>query len=160
MEGRTEVRAVRGRGLEGDRYFRGVGSWSRPGLWSHVTLVEAEVEEFLLREIGLRVPPEALRRNVVVTGVDLTCLEGTVFRIGDAVLRGIRPCHPCRPLEERLGIPGLASALRGRGGLRAAILRGGVLRSGAGVGPWIPDGASMGAVVSVDESAPARRKGP
>lgn len=126
---RERVRARAGRGLEGDRYLRGTGHWS-DHRWHHLTLVEAEVVEALARE-GHRVEPGQLRRNVVTRGVRLEVLVGGAFEIGDVRLEGLRPCEPCRYLEELLDEPGLKAALRGRGGLRARILEGGVLAPGA-----------------------------
>jgi MOSC domain-containing protein YiiM len=108
----------------GDRYAHGRGHWSDPQ-WpdQELTLVEAEVAAALTIEAGL------LRRNVVTRGVRLDEFLGVRFRIGDAVLAGVRRCDPCRYLDT-LTRPGLAQALVGRGGLRARIVTGGRLRVG------------------------------
>ncbi|MCC7366224.1 MAG: MOSC domain-containing protein [Dehalococcoidia bacterium] len=118
------ARLVAGRGIEGDRYVLGTGHWSDPR-WpdQQLTLVEAE----LVCELGL--DPRHLRRNIVTTGVGLATLVGRDFRLGTAVLRGVRPCDPCRYLET-LTRPGLYHDLAGRGGLRAAVLESGVVRAG------------------------------
>jgi hypothetical protein len=116
-----------GRGIVGDRYATGSGYWSDPK-WpdQELTLVEAEVVDALAIEAG------ALRRNVVTRGVRLDDLIGRRFRIGDAVIEGVRPCDPCRHIES-LTRPGIARELVGRGGLRARILTSGRLRVGDAV---------------------------
>ncbi|MGZ6644510.1 MAG: MOSC domain-containing protein, partial [Solirubrobacteraceae bacterium] len=116
--------AVAGRGLEGDRYARGEGTFS-PGSADgrQLTLVAAEA----LHDAG--VEPLEARRNVVVRGVDVDALRGRRFRIGEVECVGRRRCEPCAHLQ-RLTRPGVLRALVHRGGLRADILRGGELRVG------------------------------
>jgi MOSC domain-containing protein YiiM len=130
MMSRTEVRtAPGGRGLEDDRYARAAGHWaghrSEP-----VTLVSAEALEEVSTRLGRLIDPALLRRNVITRGIALDELVGRVFRIGEVLLEGTRPCDPCRYLEELAGIPGLLSGLTGRGGLRATIRREGTIRVG------------------------------
>jgi MOSC domain-containing protein YiiM len=125
-----EVRAAPERGLEGDRYYLGQGSFSRwPGTGRAVTLIEAEAIEAVRREHGLDLADGRSRRNLVTSGIALLGLVGKRFRIGTAVFRGERACEPCGYLEHRVG-PGLMQALKGRGGLRAEVLAEGVLRAG------------------------------
>ena len=131
MRGVTEARAVPGRGLEGDRYFEGRGTFSgSPD--AELTLVEAEALEALAAEHGLRLDPGEARRNVVTRGVDLNGLVGEEFRVGEVLLRGARPAEPCAHLARLVGeevLPGLVH----RGGLRAKIVTGGTLRAGDAV---------------------------
>jgi MOSC domain-containing protein YiiM len=125
-----EVRALADRGLEGDRYFHGIGSFSRwPGEGRAVTLIEAEAIEAVLRETAIDLSAGRSRRNLVTRGVHLPDLNGRRFRIGRALFRGTRLCEPCAFLE-RLTEPGVFAALRGRGGLRADVLEGGLIRGG------------------------------
>lgn len=124
------ARAVAGRGLEGDRYFIGSGTWSYAShLWSELTLIEAEALE-AAEASGVHLDPADARRNVVTAGLELGSLIGRRFSIGEVELVGERPCDPCRHLDRITGQPARA-ALVGRGGLRASILAGGVLRVGA-----------------------------
>lgn len=118
------AQAIAGRGLQGDRYADGAGTFSPGGGRGHdLTLVAAEV----LEDAGLE-PVEA-RRNLIVRGVDLDALRGRRFRVGTVECLGQRRCEPCAHLE-RLTRPGVLRALAHRGGLRADILRGGELRVG------------------------------
>lgn len=80
-------------------------------------------------EHGLDLHEGRNRRNLVTSGIDLADLHDRTFRIGTAVFRGIRPCHPCRHLE---GITqeGVFDALKNRGGFRADVIEEGALRAG------------------------------
>lgn len=122
----AEARALPGRGLEGDRYEAGGGTFGsgRPG--SALTLVDAGVLDDLAAAAGA---PIDHRRNVVVRGVDLNALVGRTFRIGDVRCEGRRLCEPCAHLD-RLNASDVLRPLVHRGGLRADILTGGVLRVG------------------------------
>jgi MOSC domain-containing protein YiiM len=126
----AEALAVPGRGLEGDRYFLGVGSFSRwPGEGRALTLIEEEAIDAIGREHGIDLAAGRSRRNIVTLGVVLSDLVGARFRVGAALLRGVREAAPCAYLERRTS-PGLMEAMKGRGGLRADVLEGGVLRAG------------------------------
>jgi hypothetical protein len=126
----VEVATARaGRGLEGDRYAAGAGTFSprggaRPGY--ELTLVAAEV----LDELGIDLA--ASRRNVATRGIDVNELVGRRFRIGDVLCEGLRLCEPCVHLD-RLSGPGLLRPLVHRGGLRADVLTDGEVRVGAPV---------------------------
>jgi hypothetical protein len=118
-----EADALAGRGLAGDRYGAGRGTFSGPGRGYELTLVEADV----LDEIEL--PWEQARRNVVTQGIALNGLVGRRFRIGAVECVGRRPAEPCAHLE-KLARPGLLRPLVHRGGLRADIVSGGSIRVG------------------------------
>jgi hypothetical protein len=115
--------AVAGRGLEGDRYHVGRGTFSGPGRGYELTLVEAEVLE------AVDLPWEQARRNVVTRGIGLNALVGHRFRIGAVECIGRRLAEPCAHLE-KLARPGLLRPLVHRGGLRADIVRGGEIAVG------------------------------
>jgi MOSC domain-containing protein YiiM len=130
LEAVAAVRAVPGLGLDGDRYFLGRGALSRwPGPARAVSLIDAEVLEAVRREHGLDLTAGRSRRNLVTAGVVLPGLRGRTFRVGGAVLRGVGPCSPCGYLD-RLAGAGACAALKGRDGLRAAVLEEGVIRVG------------------------------
>jgi len=130
--GRVETaEAVPGRGLAGDRYFEGTGHWSRPGLWSEVTLVASEDLEAAAAALGTdRIDPAHTRRNLLTTGIDLSTLIGRTFQVGEVTFEGVRSCDPCGYIEGRAEVEGLKEALANRGGLRARIVEGGTLRPG------------------------------
>ncbi len=126
-----EVRAVKGRGLEGDRYFAQRGTWSKTdGSGRQVTFIEAEALEAAASDYDVALDGGRSRRNVVTRGVALNHLVGSEFRVGDVVLRGTRLCEPCQHMERLSGQPGARKALVHRGGLRAEIVSGGTIRVG------------------------------
>ena len=130
LESVAEVRAVPGKGLEGDRYFRGEGSFSKnPGGGRQVTLVAREMLDLLAREHGIVLAPSETRRNLVTKGIALNELVGQVFQVGSVRMKGVRLAEPCDHLE-RLTQPGVLKGLVHRAGLRADILDEGVLRVG------------------------------
>jgi MOSC domain-containing protein YiiM len=130
MRSVLEVRAVPGRGLEGDRYFNSIGTFSNdPGTGRHVTLIEIEAVEALQRDYRVEVSAGAARRNIVTRGVALNHLVEREIRVGEAVLRGARLCDPCSHLE-KLTRSGVLRGLIHRGGLRAEIVSGGMIRVG------------------------------
>jgi MOSC domain len=116
-----EVAAIAGRGLEGDRYGAGQGTFSGRGRGYELTLVEAEA----LDEIEL--PWAEARRNIVTRGISLNALVGRRFRVGSVECVGRRLAEPCSHLE-KLARPGLLRPLVHRGGLRADIVSGGLIR--------------------------------
>ncbi len=126
-----KVSAVAGRGLEGDRYFLGTGTFSphpqKPAY--EVTLIEKEnIEAFRLAS-GLPFTSRHARRNLVTEGVDLNALEGREFKVGEVSLRGLKLCEPCKHLANS-AFPEVLPGLIHKGGLRAQILSNGTIRVG------------------------------
>lgn len=127
----TEVRAVPGRGLEGDRYFEHTGTYSdTPGTGRDITLVATEAIAEIEREHGIDLKPGETRRNIMTTGVDLNTLVDQKFRVGEVEVVGMRLCEPCEYLEGLVAKPGTLKALVHRGGLRVEIISGGTIRVG------------------------------
>ena len=127
-----EVLAVPGRGLEGDRYFDGTGTFSAElhGRDSELTLIEIEKVHELNREYGVEIEPGDARRNVVTRGISLNDLVGQDFRIGEVRIRGLRLCEPCNHLAKLMGDRRVLDGLVHKGGLRAQILTRGIIRVG------------------------------
>jgi MOSC domain-containing protein YiiM len=124
-----EARAVAGRGLEGDRYHDGTGTYFKPEPDCHVTLIEQEALDALARDYELWLPAEESRRNLLTRGVPLNHLVDRRFRVGDVELLGHGLAEPCKHLEQVAGQP-VRAGLVHRGGLRAEVVRGGVIRAG------------------------------
>jgi MOSC domain-containing protein YiiM len=121
----AEAEAQAGKGIVGDRYYEPDGN--EPD--REITLVELEAIEALNKEVGIPFEIWESRRNVVTRGVGLNDLVGKEFRVGTVQLRGIRLCDPCNHLQ-KMTRPGVLKGLADRGGLRAQILSGGILRVG------------------------------
>jgi MOSC domain-containing protein YiiM len=127
MEFLARARAIAGKGLEGDRYYKKLGTYSNnPGSGREVTLVESEAIEALKRECSVDLDTALARRNLVTARVALNHWVERKFRIGGVILRGTRLCQPCSHLE-RLTRPGVLRGLIRRGGLRAEIITGGTI---------------------------------
>lgn len=139
MESVPAVRAVPGRGLEGDRYFSGRGTYSPRASFGgrEVTLIETETVEALFsgvenadgKTLGIKLTPTDTRRNIATSGVPLNHLVDREFWVGEVLMRGTRLCEPCKHLES-LTQKGVMAGLIHRGGLRARILTEGTIRVG------------------------------
>jgi len=136
MEERDVVRAVAGRGLEGDRYSEHRGFYSgTPGPLREISLIEEETLEALVRDHEMVVVPGETRRNIVTRGVPLNHLVGREFLVGSAVIRGVKLCEPCAHLVAVTGKRGYLPNLIHRGGLHAEIIRDGEIRLGDEIVP-------------------------
>jgi MOSC domain-containing protein YiiM len=122
------VRALAGRGLDGNRYFFDGNAPSGAAL----TLIAAEAVEALDREHGISIEPRESRRNVVTRGIDVNELVGKRFRIGDVECEGVQLCEPCTTLQG-MTQPGIIKGLTHRGGLNANILSDGEISVGDAV---------------------------
>ncbi len=142
------IHAIPGRGLEGDRYNLGKGSFQKPGEklqpGSEATLIESEAIEGLEREHGISITQAASRRNITTQGVALNDLIGKEFTVGEVRMKGIRPCRPCDHLESKTQ-PGVKAGLANRGGLRAQILTEGIIQVGDPVQVTAPAQETVGA---------------
>lgn len=130
MKAVDSARAVPGRGLEGDRYFLGVGTYSpKPDPGREATFFESEAVDAVNNESGIPLDGSETRRNIMTREIALNHLVGREFRIGDARFRGLKLCEPCKHLEAVSGKK-IEEPLLHRGGLRAEILAEGVVKVG------------------------------
>jgi len=120
----TEVQVSLDSGLKGDRFSGGAGSKRQ------VTLIQAEhlgaIASLLHRD---QVDPSLLRRNIVVSGINLLALKDKTFQVGSTTLRFTGLCQPCSKMERNLGAGGY-NAVRGHGGITATVVTEGVIRIG------------------------------
>jgi MOSC domain-containing protein YiiM len=136
MESHTRIRAIAGRGLEGDRYFSGTGTFSpQPQKPDHeITLIEKEAIDAFVAASGIAFTAQDARRNVVTEGIGLNALAGREFLLGAVRIRGIRFCEPCNYLAKQTH-PEVLRGLVHRGGLRAQILSDGDIAVGDAIVP-------------------------
>jgi MOSC domain-containing protein YiiM len=120
------VRAVAGRGLEGNRHY-----YEQAPAGRALTLIAAEA----LAEgasSGVELGADESRRNLLTSGIDLNALVGERFRVGDVECAGVELCEPCTTLEG-LTRPGVIKAYVHRAGLNADILTDGEIAVGDAV---------------------------
>jgi MOSC domain-containing protein YiiM len=129
--------AVVGRGLRGDRYYEQAGTFSdKGGTGREVTLIAAEDIAAFIREEEMQLSAQQSRRNILTYGVPLNALIDKPFWVGEVLLIGRRFAEPCDHLAKITGIgPKLLRGLHHRGGLRADIIQGGIIRVGDVVRP-------------------------
>ncbi|WP_437675721.1 MOSC domain-containing protein [Sorangium sp. So ce131] len=157
MQPLREAELIASRGVAGDCAAAG-----RAGGKRQVTLIQGEHLPVIAALAGGRaeVKPELLRRNVVVSGVNLLSLSALRFALGDeVVLEGTGPCAPCGAMDEALGEGGF-QAMRGHGGITARVLRGGVVRVGDVVRALSPGEGAPSPAEQAGASSPGEQGGP
>ncbi|HTL59157.1 MAG TPA: MOSC domain-containing protein [Candidatus Limnocylindrales bacterium] len=131
MESREQIRATPGKGLEGDRYYSGIGTFSpnphKPEY--EITLIQKEHIDGFRAASTLPFTSKHARRNLVSEGIDLNSLVGKEFSVGAVRMRGIRLCEPCNYLAKS-SFPEVLSGLVHKGGLRAQIISEGIVHVG------------------------------
>lgn len=154
MQRVEEVEAIAGRGLKGDRYAEGRGSFNKHQ--KRNWLVRLFKAVFKLDEVSRQVTLmnylfiegsgfacEDTRRNIFIKGLpgedfELMYLVGKRkrFWIGDVLLEGVKYCDPCRRPDKLAGKGGnFQETFLDRGGLVARIIIGGTVKVDSPVVP-------------------------
>jgi len=110
-------------GLDGDHYSGSSGK-------RQVTLIQQEhlaVIASLMNNSAVNAA--LLRRNIVVSGINLLALKDCEFMLGTAMLKMTALCHPCSRMEKVLGTGGY-NAMRGHGGITAKVVKNGIIHTG------------------------------
>jgi hypothetical protein len=119
------IECVSGHGIRGDRFYD-----YRDNYAGQITFFSAAIFDELTRAFGLtNKSAGALRRNVIVSDIDLNSLVGLDFSIQGVQFRGTKPCSPCYWMNQAIA-PGAEKWLAGNGGLRAQILSDGFIEVG------------------------------
>ncbi len=144
VEGRVEAIVVRGASRAPARRIEATTALARIGLADdrlgqrgeaelstrQVTLIQQEHLPVIAQLARVpEVDPVKLRRNLVVSGINLLALKNAKLQVGEAVLEIVGPCAPCSRMEAEVG-PGAYAAMRGHGGMTARIVTGGAIRVG------------------------------
>ena len=124
MESLQSVEVCLENGLVGDRFAGKAGSKRQ------VTLIQKEHLPVIQSILGCdEIKPATLRRNLLVSGINLQSLKDKKFSIGEVVLMGTGNCPPCSKMEVALG-PGGFNAMRGHGGLCCTVIESGKISVG------------------------------
>lgn len=126
---RQDVQSVDSIEIDEEQSIIGDHFSGKPGSKRQVTLIQQEHIAAVANILGGEVLPEQLRRNIVVSGINLQALKDRRFKIGTAVLFGTGNCPPCSRMESNLG-PGGYNAMRGHGGLTARVIQPGIVNLG------------------------------
>ncbi|MFN7116706.1 MAG: MOSC domain-containing protein [Saprospiraceae bacterium] len=119
-------------GLEGDHYSKSGGN-------RQVTLLQSEHLAAMASILQLdTIDPALMRRNIVVSGINLQAFADRQFQIGEVILEMTGICHPCSRVEQNL-VPGAYNAMRGHGGVTAKVIQGGTIRVGDAVQLYNPE---------------------
>ena len=119
------IDCVAGHGLRGDRFYDYKDNYK-----GQITFFSLEIFERLTEHFGLTSKSAGvLRRNVIVSGIELNDLIGEEFSIQGVRLRGTGHCRPCYWLDQAFA-PGTEDFLEGNGGLRAEIVSDGAIAVG------------------------------
>jgi len=135
MRPANSVLAIAGKGLQGDRYAEDLGFWKSVDACQVTLITKTEIER-----AGKRASVAVLqllgsgghRRNLVISGVDFKQLNGSIFRIGDAVFRFQKPRTPCA-YPDRVSESGLSEALGKHSGACIEVITSGLISVGDNV---------------------------
>jgi MOSC domain-containing protein YiiM len=114
---------------ERSRKLKDSGDWE-------LTLIESEEIHRFNESQGLSLPPTSFRRNIVTSGIRLNELVGRRFKVGSAILEGMRLCEPCAHLGKLVG-PAIVKGMVHKAGLRARIVTGSIVRVGDPIDPSV-----------------------
>ncbi len=124
----SQIEVVKGEGIVGEHHR---GNQARPH--RQVTLIQHEHLAVIGGLLGRdAVDPALLRRNLVVSGINLASLREAEFSVGNVVLKGTGDCVPCALMDDTLGAGGYA-AMVSHGGITATVESSGEIALGAEV---------------------------
>lgn len=136
MEEVSSVNLVAGKGIEGDRYFNGKGTFSEKlegQPFVELSLIEKEEIDWFNGEFNQSHEYSDLRRSIVTENIRLNELVDKEFYVGSIKVKGIRLCEPCPHLAGTVNTLVLPHMV-GKSGLRAQILETGIVSVGEKVG--------------------------
>lgn len=126
------VLAIKGKGLQGDRYFYQKGTFNKPQLSQtvrEISILPYEVLKECNQRLDAKLEFVDLRRNLIIKDFDINLINEQIFQIGLAEFKIVRTCPPCRYLS-RLLDEDIMKGLKYIGGYRACITKSGLINVG------------------------------
>ena len=115
----------KGKGIVNDRYYENFKEKKE-----QVTLINLEDINNFNIQIKQNIEAKDFRRNIIVSGMNLSELIDKKIKINKITLKIHEICQPCKYLQDRLKTPGLVKMLLNKSGVRAEILSSGSLSVG------------------------------
>ena len=112
----------RNKGIVNDRYFENFKE-----NYEQVTLIESEKINDFNKKTKKKFEYKDFRRNIITSGINLNKTINKKIQINNVVLKVHQLCQPCKYLQEKLEIKNLVKLLAFRSGVRAEIIKSGVI---------------------------------
>ena len=113
---------MKNKGIINDRYYENFKN-----KYEQVTLIESEKIDDLNKKTRKKIDYKDFRRNIITSGIDLNNTINQKIQINNVILRIHELCQPCRYLQKKLGIKNLVKLLTFKSGVRAEIIKSGVI---------------------------------
>ena len=112
---------------------QGIAGNADQGGKRQVTIIEQEVWDQLMEQVGGSQPASARRANLMVSGIRLVDSQDRILRVGSCRIRIHGEARPCGRMEE--AVEGLSGAMRGGwlGGAYGEVVKGGEISVGDSV---------------------------
>lgn len=132
MDAVESAELIKGRGLKHN---------ANQGGWRQVILLDADVWETVMDELGISLDPAVRRANLLVRGLDLVKSRGKILQVGEGKIKMLNETKPCERMDEIW--PGLKTALydNWRGGAFGRVVEGGNIWVGAKAS-WVQSSSS------------------
>lgn len=115
-----------GKGLVGDRFYE-----FKKDYGGQVSIMSEDALLELRNHTGVEADFKVFRRNLIISGIDPLSLIGKKFSIGEVLFEGSSDCTPCSWMDFAAGEGSYQWLSENqKGGLRAKILKSGIIRLG------------------------------
>ena len=115
----------KGKGIVNDRYYNHYKNKKE-----QVTFINLEEIDAFNINIGKNLEYKDFRRNIIISGINLSKYINKKIIIKNVVLKIHELCQPCNYLQKKLGIPDLVKMLINKSGVRAEIISSGLISVG------------------------------
>ena len=111
------------KGIVNDRYYNNFKH-----SMEQVTLIDKEEIDLFNYNIKKKIDYKDFRRNIIVSGLNLTKSINKTILINDVKLKIHEICQPCKYLQDKLKTPELVKLLVNKSGVRAEIITSGFIK--------------------------------